>query len=345
MSAAMGWTGEKGGGWYPLDAGQPPLSTSADLQVPESEATDQNPEADSSVSADDLLAKVTSNQVDPPRAIICSGDYLHDFLGRLTARTEDTSLTAYFGPIANRAEQLSHIVFPAEAWAERDGLFFTNDGAIRWGRKIVEPPRETRSGLDFWIGLAERFQWDDRFPWRSDDGSADLVAFSDWLLDRNSATKGCTIEILRKASDKGEFVYWPFDRNRSRRTTPTPPVEPTKNIALTLQPALEHLSGGSEEPYPLYLEVPDVVSRAEFCPGRGVLKDARVLQINPETANALGIQTGDEVFVQGCDGIVRARAAYANGSSLAGPPSAGAEAEEGFCSQKGSIEPRGSQHS
>ncbi|MGB6067183.1 MAG: molybdopterin-dependent oxidoreductase [Desulfomonilaceae bacterium] len=308
MSAAMGWTGKKGGGWYPLDAGQPPLSASADLEVAVSKETGQNPEADSSVSLDDFVAKVTSSQVDPPQAIICSGNHLDNFLGRLAERKVDTPLMAYFGPVANRAEQASHIVFPAQTWAERDDLFFTNDGAIRWGRKIVEPPCEARSGLDFWIGLARRFQWDDRFPWQSEDGSADPVAFFDWLLDQNPATKGCTIETLRNASDKGDFVYWPFDRNRSGRTPSTPRLEPTEETPLALSPELEDLSRGSEEPYPLYLEVPDAVSRAEFCPGREALKNGRVLQINPETANALGIQTGDEVSVQGPDAIVEARA-------------------------------------
>jgi anaerobic selenocysteine-containing dehydrogenase len=298
MAAVMGWTDRKGGGWYPLDSGTPPLSATADLQEANSEEIAQKPEADSSDPLSNLLAKVASSQADPPKAIICSGNSLDEFLGQFGQGNEDAPLTVYFGPIAGRAAQLSHMVFPAQAWAERDGLFFTNDRAIQWGRKIVDPPNTARSGLDFWTGLAKRFGWEDQFPWQSDDGKADSETFFDWLLNQTPATKGCNIGILRNASDNGEFLYWPLERDRLLQTT------------FTLTPAteLEALSDETEELYPLYCEVPDAVSGTTISSDCGELENGRTLHINPETANALAIRTGDEVLVHGPDQVVEARA-------------------------------------
>jgi formate dehydrogenase major subunit len=298
IAAVMAWTGGKGGGWRPLDSGLPPLSVTADLQAANPEQNGHEPEVDSSISLTDFLAGVASSRIDPPKAIIWSGNCLHDPFSHLTQGNEGAPLTAYFGLMANQTAHASHMVFPAQAWAERDGLFFTNDWAIQWGRKIVDSPNEARSGLDFWIGLAKRFGWEEQFPWQSDDGSADSEAFFDWLLNQNPATAGCKIEILKNASDNGEFVYWPSRQERLRQTT------------FTLTPAteLEELRGESENLYPLYLDVPDAVFMAPITSDGGAFDNAGALQINPEIASALAIQTRDEVLIHGRDRIVEARA-------------------------------------
>jgi formate dehydrogenase major subunit len=308
IAAVMGWTGKKGGGWYPLDSGWPPVSSAKDLQASNVEGVVEKLHADSPVSLDDLLAKMTIGQTDPPRAIISSGNCLDDFGLQLTPGNEDTPLTSYFGLVFNGTARVSNMVFPAQAWAERDGLFFSNDRAILWGRKIVEAPHAARSGLEFWMGLAKRFGWEDRYPWQSNDGEADLEGFFDWLLNQNPATEGCNADILRKATDRGEFVFWPFEVNQSSETHFTSRAETSENIALTPATALENLPDESEELYPLHLEVPDAVSKTVFVLDSGELKNARVLQINPEVADALGIQTGGKVVVRWPAGSLEARA-------------------------------------
>jgi anaerobic selenocysteine-containing dehydrogenase len=308
MAAVMGWTGKKGGGWYPLDSGWPPLSSCRDLQSPNVEEANEKPHGGSSASLSDLLTGVTIGRADPPRAIICSGNCLDDFGLQLTSGNEGAPLTAYFGLVSNGTADASHMVFPAQAWAERDCLFFSNDRAILWGRKIVEAPDGARSGLDFWMGLAKRFGWEDQYPWQSDDGRADLEGFFDWLLNQNPATKGCHAEILRNTTDSGEFVYWPLEEIQPSHTHSTSTAETSEDIALTPATVLENPPDESEELYPLYLEVPDTGFWTEVVCEPSELQSARVLQINPEVANALGIQTGEEVAVYGPAGSLEVRA-------------------------------------
>jgi anaerobic selenocysteine-containing dehydrogenase len=297
MATAMGWTGKKGGGWYPLDSGRPPVSRSANVQSGASEGLTEGIQSDSPTSIDEYSKCVEVGLIDPPRAVICSGNVLDKLPLQLTQVGEDTPFTVYFGLLANEAAKLAHMVFPAQAWPERDGLFFSDDRAIQWGQRIVEPPAEARSGLDFWIGLASRFGWEDSFPWTSNDGTADHEAFYDWLLNENPATRGCTAEIIRNSCERGEFVYWPFEREGALRAAPVPLVGTSANMIPTPARAAEQPSDEPDELYPLHLEVSDAVFRKAISAENGALKNGHVVQINPDTARALGVQTGDDVVV------------------------------------------------
>ncbi len=296
MATAMGWTGKKGGGWYPLDSGRPPVSPSV-VRAETSGERAEGPDANAHTCINEFLGMVKTGRIDPPKAVICSGNVLDNSPPQLTQGSKDAPFTVYFGLLANEAAKLAHMVFPAQAWAERDGLFFSNDRAIQWGRKIVGPPAETRSGLDFWIGLAKRFGWEDSFPWTSDDGTADHEAFSDWLLNENSATKGCTAEIIRNACEHGELVYWPFEGEGSHRGSPAPLVGATAKMTPTSAPEAEQPSDDPDELYPLHLEGSDPVFRTAIFADNGALNNGHVVQINPDTARALGVQTGDDIVV------------------------------------------------
>lgn len=298
MATAMGWTGKKGGGWYPLDSGRPPVSPSI-MQAEASGGPAEGTGSDAPATVNEFLEMVETERIGAPKALICSGNVLNNLPPQLTRGDKDAPFTVHFGLLANEAAKLAHMMFPAQAWAERDGLFFTNDRAIQWGRRIVGPPSNTRSGLDFWIGLAKRFGWEDSFPWTSDDGGADHESFSDWLLNGNPATEGCTVETLKNSSESGEFVYWPFDAEGSERGTPVPLVDTAAKITPTLAHAVEKPSDEEDELYPLQLEVSDAVFGTAVSSDNGALKNGHGVQINPDTARALGIQTGDDVVVHG----------------------------------------------
>lgn len=308
MGTAMGWTGKKGGGWYPLDSGRPPVSRSANVQAGAAEGLSEGIQADSHTSIDEYVSGVEAGRIDPPKAVICSANVLGNLPVPLTQGSGDIPFTVYFGLLANEAAKLAHMVFPAQAWAERDGLFFSNDRAIQWGRQIAEPPADTRSGLDFWMGLAKRFGWEDSFPWTSGDGTADHEAFCDWLLNENPATKGCTVETLRNSFDEGELVYWPFDAEGSLPAAPVPLVNATAKITPTPASAEEKSSDEPDELYPLHLEASDAVFRTAISADNGALKNGAVIQINPDTARALGIQTGDDVVVHEPARVIEAQA-------------------------------------
>ncbi len=297
MSLVKGWPSRKGGGWYPLDSGQPRLNPLADLHPENTEKTVEPPQPDSQAAS----------SFDSVKAIICSGG-LDNCCSHWAAPGEAPALIAHFGLISNETSTASHMLFPAQSWAERDGLFFSNDRAIQWGAKIAESPDSARSGLDFWIGLAKRFGWADHFPWRSDDNGADSEAFFDWLLSQSPVTKGCTVQILKKASVDGTLTCWPLEQDPNRQGADAPLRGSFEDILpspanMPLQPAYEE-----NELYPFYLEVPDAISRRAISAENGMLNNGNWLQISPETARALGIESGEEVAVHDSDTFVEVRA-------------------------------------
>jgi len=308
MATAMGWTGKPGGGWYPLDSGLPPLSSSTDVQAEGQPAIASAGQANAIVSMHDLLCDAATGRTDGPKAIICSGDCLGDLPLAGTPHDRPAGLRVYFGLRANKTSSLSHMVFPAQAWAERNGLFFSNDRAMLWGRKIVEPPEQASSGLDFWMGLAGRLGWEEQFPWKSDDGSANHEAFYEWLLGMSPLTKGCRPEALRTSSDCGEMVFWPFQGQPSTAAIPASLVSGSGTIFPTPAGTAENAPEEPDELYPLHIETPDPVSCAAVCVDSRLRNDRCLVQINPETAGALGIGTGDDVLVHEPRRITEARA-------------------------------------
>lgn len=63
--------------------------------------------------------------------------------------------------------QLADYVLPGDAWTERDAL---SDGLgwssiMRSSQKAVDPRGEARNVYDFWKGLADRFDFEEYFPW------------------------------------------------------------------------------------------------------------------------------------------------------------------------------------
>jgi formate dehydrogenase (coenzyme F420) alpha subunit len=305
ISTAMGWTGESGGGWYPLDSGRPLLAWASDLDDADPAGIAQRLEADSCPSINSFLQSVAKGQIDCPKAIISSGNFLADHCMPPTKGGEDAALTVHFGLVPNETSNLSHMLFPAKAWSERESLCFSNDRAIHWGWKIVDSPEHAKTGLDFWMGLAQRFGWADRFPWISEDGSPNHEGFYDWLLSQSPVTKGCTVEILRNS---GEFVHWPFDREWPQHLASTPMVGSSDKMTPTPAGSYERPSDAPDELYPLRLECSDAHSGTAISPDCGLLNNGPVVQINPETARALGIETGDEVVIDEPARCIEARA-------------------------------------
>jgi len=59
---------------------------------------------------------------------------------------------AFFGAFPNITCEQSHVVFPAAAWAERDGLFCSNDRALQWADRIATRPMRAGPGSIFGAG-------------------------------------------------------------------------------------------------------------------------------------------------------------------------------------------------
>ena len=163
MARAMGWTDAPGGDWYPLESGEPGLDPASGISGSENEnsGVSKTRTAPYQLTADWVSAADGIS----PKAMICTGNCLNDFFSPFQSLVKDMDLVAYFGMFPNRTRKLAHMIFPAAAWAERDGLCFSNDRAVQWSGRIVRPSDACRSGLGFWIHLARRFGWDEYFQW------------------------------------------------------------------------------------------------------------------------------------------------------------------------------------
>jgi len=314
LAVAAGWNEMRGGGWYPLDAGLPGFTPNADIDAQDARG---GPTEDDEGFGDDIedSPEVSQSAERPVKALICSGNCLHDFMSPLRSVAGSSELNIAFCAFPNETVKVSHAVFPALQWPEKENLSFSNDRAIQWGNKVVEPLEGCRSGLDFWNGLAQRMadarhlEWKAYFPWRLEDGRADHRSFYGWLLQQSPHTAGCNPEQL--AADGSKSATRPI-------AACTPIKEPGvytpgRIEPLFAPPALIPPQQTEEaELFPLMFQATRVISRSGdagvFLPWTKDLEDPDVVQIHPETAEALGIENGDEVLIHGPGGVIEARA-------------------------------------
>lgn len=303
LVTAMGWDEAEGGGWYPLDVTTPPLDPCQGISEQSREQGADTKEAGSRHTMDRLREKVV-NENPPFKALIGSGDLFSDTFSPLKDRTGDMDLIATFGAFPGGAVELCHMVFPSVLWAEKGGLFFSNDRSIQWSENVVEPAEGCRSGIDFWAGLARRFGWQDHFPWVREDGLADHLAYYQWLIEAIPATKGYTLDEVMSSSQAPKLHLWP----RKKKGRKNEIIEPTYAPEV-----IESPPGGQDfEQYPLYFQKTPFVSQSgesgPYWPWTRTLEQEDAVQINPGTARALGIENGDAVIVTGSDGSLEGRA-------------------------------------
>lgn len=297
MASAMGWQAANGGGWYPLESGAPTLDPSGDLE----DAAPSGRKGSvggfpyqingGSAPPDDLKAK----------ALIGSGDCLSDFLTPFRSLNGDMDLVVYFGSFPNRTREMAHMVFPAAAWVESDGLSFNNDGAVQWSPKAVKAGDACRSGLGFWMRLAQRFGWEEYFPWQKANGLADHQAFYQWLLNRSEDTAHLDFD---QVVQEGRQVFW------HKPATPSP-----KSKIMPL-PAPDVIGPGPDakdaDAYPLFYQATRVASRAgttgRWWTWTHDLEPEDWVQVHPSVAAALQIENGESVRLLSADDIIEGRA-------------------------------------
>ncbi|MGC8603137.1 MAG: molybdopterin-dependent oxidoreductase, partial [Desulfomonilaceae bacterium] len=324
----------EGGGWYPLDSGRPPIDVTKDI---ESQNRQFSKNQIFGYPYLKNLFTTSSNGADYPiKAVICSGNCIDDYFASLERFSRELDITAYLGAFQNRTSSFANIIFPSALWPERDDLFFTNDRAIHLAKRITKPDYETRSGLDFWMGLAQRLGFGDHFPWKTPQNDSDSEAFHDWILAQSPLTEYCTKRLFDSELDKSSLITWPCrieDLEEARRTKDLhnlgelrhklrigsershEAIESFRGKSLIPAPALSsnelsNLEQDDLQKFPLYVEAPSTIcqtmtvdfTRPNFYQEPGVY----YLRINPEMAQALGIFTGDIVKIEGQGMILEA---------------------------------------
>lgn len=287
LARVAGWHRKPGGGWYPLESGMPRLDPTMGLEEIEPEVSSGGTIAFPYQSGGSQQRYLDGLEI---RAFIGSGNSLGDFLAPLYERINDLELTVYFGSFPNRTRQAAHMVFPAALWAERDCIGFTDEGAVQWSPRIVKPGDACRTGLGFWMRLAERFGWEDHFPWKKANGLADQKAFCQWLFDQTPQTAGLQMDRIAQGQ---ELVYW----GRTDADAPLP--QPT----LLAAPEAVAAPPAEDDPtiYPLEFHATRAFSRSgdanRWWPWIRELEEELGIRIHPRVARALEIENGQTIRV------------------------------------------------
>ena len=236
------------------------------------------------------------------KALVGTGNCLADFLAPLHDRVNDLDLTVYFGSFPNRTRQSAHMCFPASAWPERESICFSDDGVLQWSRRVINPNDACRTGIGFWMRLAQRFGWEEHFPWKKANDLVDLRAFYQWLFKSNSLTKGLKMNQLDQVNT---LVYWRRDADEASRLDS--PLYPAPGVVAARSQAADPVA------YPFGFQTTRTAARSNDA-GRwsswtSELEDDMGVSIHPRIAQTLGIENGEAIFLTSEDETMEAIAA------------------------------------
>ena len=299
IARTLGWHATTGGGWYPLESGIPELDPTVGLEaiepvVPRCDtiALPYQPNRSAQEALDNRQIK----------AIIGSGNCLADFLAPLHKRTNDFDLNVYFGSVSNRTRQAAHMVFPSTTWAERDGISFVQDGAVQWSPKIVKPNDACRTGLGFWMRVAERFGWEEYFPWKKANGLADQKTFYQWLFKHNAQTEHLQMDPIVA---ENAVIYW--------HTADGSASSPEAGLLVAPDAVSPEPSPDDPTVYPLQFQATRTMAHASELgrrwPLTAELEEALGIQIHPLIARTLKIENGETIVVASEDEVIEGPAA------------------------------------
>jgi anaerobic selenocysteine-containing dehydrogenase len=288
LVTAMGWSDSPQGGWYPLTSGIADLNVTGDLRGGKTMETVSPPVGPRS-NGWETAGKVLPGAA--PRVLIFSGDVRSEPSFPFTPSLHEMDPVVYFGSRINPTEGLAHMVFPAATWPERDDLCCGENGTCQWAHRVAAPVEGTRTGLDFWAGLARRFGWENHFPWWAEDGRADLRAFYDWALQQSPWMRGVQVSTLEAGPC---LMGIPDGSSASPPDRISPMPAPDENEFPGPPAGAEH--------FPLLLATPPDSGDGYSDPLVPSVKDRGIgenhVLIHPQTGRALAIQTGDRVVVR-----------------------------------------------
>jgi anaerobic selenocysteine-containing dehydrogenase len=264
-----------------------------------------------------------------PRAALTGGKYSREALDKVP-------LIVHLSSYHNETCEHAHVSIPMSSWLEYDGLLATNNGrAIQCHKKVVDPPGQCRSPLEFWMELAGAIGLSLFGEGEEANGNAKIY---DSLLRHNPLTGAITFAGLDPNAEVPGGILWPctdpsqlqfessrfvkgttrglnilFQRNRdyldSGRRFPTPSGKVCFPMFASGDAA--SLETGSVRNLPLMLTTGVRVDYVEEYAGSRPGDDfgsRQFVKINPMLAKSLGIKKDDALVIAGAAGQVNARA-------------------------------------
>jgi ferredoxin-nitrate reductase len=162
------------------------------------------------------------------RAVICCGNPFGARPELDRAMAVSDPLVVQLSLYPNTTYQRAHVSIPVSSWMEYDSVHGrSNSRTVQAHRKVVDPPGECRSPLEFWTALACAMNGDLRPLWLRPGGKVNHIAAADCFLKENLLTKLMTFAHLDPEVQKPGGVLWPciepadleFETNRSIKGT------------------------------------------------------------------------------------------------------------------------------
>ena len=213
--------------------------------------------------------------------------------------------------------QLADIVLPAASWLETDDIADTHMGWCVLLRQKVAEIGECRDDKQILFDLARRLGIGDYFPWK------DVREYCDWILKGG----GITFEDFKDLGIlKGEMRYRKYLAEGFN--TPSGKVELRCSTLESMgYDPLPYYAEPPESPYStpdLFKDYPLIITTGSriqgyFCSeGRQIaslrkLNPDPLVEIHPDTAGSLGIESGDWVWIEGLRGKIKQRAYLTDG--------------------------------
>ncbi len=202
----------------------------------------------------------------------------------------------------NQTTEHAHVVFPAAAYAEKDGTFTNTERRVQRVRKALEPPGQARADWQIFCEIAQRMGatgWDYADP-------ADIM---DEIAEVTPIYGGISYDRL-----DGDGLQWPCP-SADHPGTPVLHAEQFPRGRGSFTPV--HHQPAAELPdseYPLMLTTGRILQHyhtgtmTRRVGGLDFLAPEERVEINPADAARLGIADGDWVRVSSRRGAVTARA-------------------------------------
>lgn len=181
--------------------------------------------AENSTPVHFFLENILFDQVKDVGMLVWSGNPCAKMAEGQKTKTalKEIPFSVHLSTYPNETYHCSHVSFPMSSWLEYAGLVTNNNGrALQWHNKVIDPPGECRSSLDFWADLAQSCGIGEHFPWKRRDGGIDEEKAIDFFLKKNSITRAASVEKLDPERNPPGGLLWPcvekedleFEENR-----------------------------------------------------------------------------------------------------------------------------------
>jgi len=213
--------------------------------------------------------------------------------------------------------QMADILLPASSWLENDEVADLHMGWCVLIRQKVAEIGECRDDKQILFDLARRLGMSDDFPWK------DVREFCDWTLEG----AGLTFEEFKNLGIlTGKMRYRKYEQEGF--ATPSGKVELRCSTLESMgYDPLPYYVEPPESPYStpdLFKDFPLIITTGSriqgyFCSeGRQIpslrhLNPDPVMEIHPDTAGSLGIESGDWVWIESLRGRIKQRAKLTDG--------------------------------